>query len=40
MRLYASHEGEVAIRKRCLDVVDQLVVSEIGGSDKLSEAFR
>jgi len=40
MRLYASHEGEVAIRKRCLDVVDQLVVSEIGGSDKLNEASR
>lgn len=40
MRLYASHEGEVAIRKRCLDVVDQLVVSEIGGTDKLSEASR
>lgn len=40
MRIYASHDGDPAIRKRCLDVVDQLVASEIGGSDKLNEASR
>lgn len=40
MRIYASHASDAVLRKRCLDVVDKLVVSEVGGSDKLSEASR
>jgi hypothetical protein len=40
MRIYTSNEGDAAIRKRCLDVIDKLVVSDIGGSDKLQEATR
>jgi hypothetical protein len=40
MRIYASHDGDPAMRKRCLDLVDQLVANDIGGSDKLSEATR
>lgn len=40
MRIYTSSEGDAAIRKRCLDVIDKLVVSDIGGSDKLQEATR
>ncbi|MGC1470352.1 MAG: ATP-binding protein [Sphingorhabdus sp.] len=40
MRIYTSNEGDAAIRKRCLDVIDVLVVSDIGGSDKLQEATR
>lgn len=40
MRIYASHDGDPAMRKRCLDLVDQLVANDIGGSDKLGEATR
>ena len=40
MRIYTSNEGDAEIRKRCLDVIDKLVVSDIGGSDKLQEATR
>lgn len=40
MRIYTSHDGDPAMRKRCLDLFDQLVANDIGGSDKLSEAAR
>lgn len=40
MRIYTSNEGNAEMRKRCLDVIDQLVTSDIGGSDKLQEATR
>ena len=40
MRVYTSNEGKSDVRKRCLDVIDQLVTSDIGGSDKLQEATR
>lgn len=40
MRIYTSNEGNAEIRKRCLDVIDQLVTNDIGGSDKLQEATR
>jgi hypothetical protein len=40
MRVYTSNEVKSDVRKRCLDVIDQLVASDIGGSDKLQEATR
>jgi hypothetical protein len=40
MRIYTSNDGKDDVRKRCLDVIDQLVMSDIGGSDKLQEATR
>ena len=40
MRIYTSNDGKDDVRKRCLDVIDQLVISDIGGSDKLQEATR
>lgn len=40
MRIYTSNEGDAAMRKRCLDVIDKLVVNDIGGADKLQEATR
>jgi hypothetical protein len=40
MRVYTSNEGNADVRKRCLDIIDQLVISDIGGSDKLQEASR
>jgi hypothetical protein len=40
MRIYTSSDGKDDVRKRCLDVIDQLVVNDIGGSDKLQEATR
>jgi hypothetical protein len=40
MRIYASHQHDPDIRKRCLDVIDTLVTRDVGGSDKLTEASR
>ena len=40
MRIYTSNEGDAEIRKRCLDIIDGLIASDIGGSDKLQEATR
>lgn len=40
MRIYASHQDDPDIRKRCLDVIDTLVTRNIGGSNKLTEASR
>lgn len=40
MRIYTSNEGNADVRKRCLDVIDELVAGDIGGSDKLQEATR
>ena len=40
MRIYTSNEGDAAVRQRCLDIIDKLVTSDIGGSDKLQEATR
>lgn len=40
MRIYTSNDGDAEIRRRCLDVIDKLVVNEIGGADKLQEATR
>lgn len=40
MRIYTSNECDPDVRKRCLDVIDVLVASDIGGSDKLQAATR
>jgi hypothetical protein len=40
MRVYTSNEGNHEVRKRCLDVIDVLITSDIGGGDKLQEASR
>ena len=40
MRVYLSSDGNAPIRRRCLDVVDILLLADIGGSDKLQEATR
>lgn len=40
MRIYTSNEGSAGVRKRCLDVIDVLITSDIGGGDKLQEATR
>ena len=40
MRVYLSSDGNAPIRRRCLDVVDTLLLADIGGSDKLQEATR
>lgn len=39
-RIYTSNASDESIRKRCLDVIDQLVANDISGSDKLQEATR